>query len=110
MAVDWDALVGRPTVAIFGEPVIWIDGTGAPMFLTGVFDSAYRPVVSLGDYTDVSITTLSPVLGIQLTEWPVRPFQGQQLEIRGRIYSVKNVEDDGHGHAKLILNLGAYEP
>jgi hypothetical protein len=108
--IDWDAVVGRPTVSVFGEPVIYTDGSGTPHCFQGVFDSAYKPVMSLGDYAEVAITTAMPVLGVQLSQCPVPPFQGMMLEIRGRIYSVKNVESDGHGHAKLTLNLGAYEP
>jgi hypothetical protein len=108
--IDWDAVVGAPVTRVFGEPALYRDGGGRERCFLGVFDSAYRPVMSLGDYADVSITTVAPVLGVQLREMPCPPFQGMQLVIRGRIYSVKNVEDDGHGHAKLTLNLGAYEP
>jgi hypothetical protein len=108
--IDWEKVVGLPTLAIFGEPVVWIDHAGFPRRFSGVFDHAYRPVMSLGDYAEVSVTTVSPCLGVQLSDCPVPPYQGQQLAVRGRVYSVKNVEPDGHGHAKLLLNLGAYEP
>jgi hypothetical protein len=107
--IDWDAVVGTPVTSVFGETVIYKDGAGVPNCFLGVFDSAYRPVMSLGDYADVSITTVMPVLGVQLSEMPCPPFQGMQLLIRCKTYSVKNVEEDGHGHAKLTLNLGSYE-
>jgi hypothetical protein len=108
--IDWDRTVGLPTLSVFGEPVVWVDPHGRPRLFSGVFDHAYRPVMSLGDYPDVSITTVAPCLGVQVSVMPTKPFQGQQLEIRGRIYSVKIVEDDGHGHAKLLLNLTSFEP
>jgi hypothetical protein len=108
--IDWDRVVGVPTLEVFGEPVRWVDPKGRPRRFLGVFDNAYRPVMSLGDYADVSIATVAPCLGVQISKCPVPPFQGMQIEIRGRIYSVKIVEDDGHGHAKLLLNLTSFEP
>jgi hypothetical protein len=108
--IDWDRVVGRPALSVFGEPVFYTNPKGCRHCFQGVFISAYRPVASLGDYADVAITTVTPALGVQLSQCPVTPFQGMQLSIRGRIYAVKQVEDDGHGHAKLLLNLGSYEP
>jgi len=110
--IDWDLLVGQPTNGIFGETVELAEASPCPRTFQGVFDSAYLEVQSLGGemIADLNITTRQPVLGVQLSTMPVEPFQGMELVIRDKIYSVKEVRPDGHGHAKLLLNLGSYEP
>jgi hypothetical protein len=110
--IDLDALVIGPTIGVFGETVALADGSAAPPTFQGVFDSAYLELPALGGemIADLNISTRRPVLGVQLSSMPVEPLQGMELVIRGKIYSVKEVREDGHGHAKLLLSLGSYEP
>jgi hypothetical protein len=110
--IDLDALVIGPTIAVFGESVELAETSPSPRTFQGVFDSAYLELPALGGevIADINITTRQPVLGVQLSAMPVAPFQGMELVIRDKIYSVKEVREDGHGHAKLLLNLGSYEP
>jgi hypothetical protein len=110
--IDLDALVIGPTIAIFGEPVTYADEQGVIQTVSGVFDSAYRALPALGgEYVmDIHSTVLVPVLGVRMSDFPVSPYQGMELTIRSNVYAIKEVQTDGHGHAKLLLNLGSYEP
>lgn len=104
--VDWDALVLSPLQAVFGEPVTFISASGSPFTGMGVFDEAYREVDLAGG---MAVTTETPVLGIRLSAFqsPFQavPLQGDKLFIRGRNYVIREVQVDGHGAAKLLLNL-----
>jgi hypothetical protein len=118
MAVDWSRLVIGPTVEVFGVRVLF--NSGEHFFdITGVFDEAYLELTPLGrggDDTETfslgspgAITSERPVLGVQLSQFPHYPKQGDTLEIlegeqRGERFVVKEVRPDGHGWAKLPLN------
>jgi hypothetical protein len=120
MAIDWNALVIGPTIAVFGENVTYY-GQRSYFAITGVFDEAYTELTPLGrggmaseslslGYPG-SITTEMPVLGVQIAQFPFssQPEQGDTLVIcrTGATYVVKEVRLDGHGGAKLLLNLQA---
>jgi hypothetical protein len=109
MAVDWDANVLAPCAEVFGEPVTYTPANGSPFPITGVFDEAYHEVVMLDN--GPAITSESPVLGIRYAEFPTGhpPRKGDTLLIvsANTIYTVKDVQPDGHGHAKLMLNVKA---
>lgn len=104
--IDWDALVLAPQVEIFGEPVTFIPAAGDPPFLAaGIFDEAYRQI----DIADgQAVTTECPVLGIRVSAFqsPLQalPKQGDQVNIRGTSYTIREVQLDSHGGAKLLLN------
>lgn len=116
MAVDWDALVIGPTVGIFGGPALYIIGNDS-FEITGVFDEAYVELTPLGKGgmdsegfalgSPGSITTEMPVLGVQLSQFKPwqQPQQGHMVQIGNEIYFVKEVRPDGHGSAKLLLNV-----
>jgi hypothetical protein len=113
MAVDWDTLVIGPTIACFGEPVSY-QAANATFPIMGVFDEAFKELTPLGagevTFSDVSlgslVTTERPVLGVQLSQFPLAspPTQADLLVARGACYIVKEVRLDGHGGAKLLLN------
>jgi hypothetical protein len=116
MAVDWDSLVIGPTVEIFGEHVRYMPVAGGkPFNITGVFDEAYIQLTPLGrggiDQENFalgspgSITTEMPVLGVQLSQFRTPPDQDDVLVVRDQRYAVKEVRLDGHGGAKLLLNM-----
>jgi len=122
--IDWDTIVIGPTVAVFGQPVLYkpmvsagpvgprdsrVPAT-APFAITGVFDAEYLELapLAIGDMIGLpsQITSARPVLGIQLSQFLTPPAQGDRLTIieTGRVYVVQEVQPDGHGGAKLPLN------
>lgn len=111
--IDWDALVIGPAVAIFGETVAYTPQSGETMAITGVFDEAYKPLLPLGgsmgrEPLDIGMTgdtvSAGPVLGVRLADFPVPPAQGDALVVRGTAFVVREVQADGHGAVKLLLN------
>lgn len=104
--VDWDALVLGPLQQVFGETVTFMPATGTPFAGTGIFDEAYREVDLAGGE---AVTTECPVLGIQTSAfqspYQALPRQGDSLFIRGSTYVIREVQVDGHGGAKLLLNV-----
>ncbi|KWT89350.1 hypothetical protein APY03_3429 [Variovorax sp. WDL1] len=46
------------------------------------------------------------MLGIRTSDFPVLPLQGDQILVpsRGKTYVIREVQIDGHGAAKLLLN------
>lgn len=109
--IDWDLLVGRPCVGIFGQPVLYTSATGQRFSILGVFDEAYTELTPLpgGGMMDVgdptNISTTRPVLGVQLAGFLVQPRQGDLLAVAGQLFWVREVRPDGHGAAKLMLNV-----
>lgn len=115
MPVDWDGLVIGPTQAIFSEAIpVQYTGAAGTIPITGIFDEAYLEVAPLGrggiDMEGLgfgspgAITTEMPALGVQLSQFPAAPAQGDTLIVRGCTYAVKEVRLDGRGAAVLLLN------
>jgi spore coat polysaccharide biosynthesis protein SpsF (cytidylyltransferase family) len=103
--IDWDALVLGPLQATFGEPVTFIPMSGdAPFVGSGIFDEAYQQV-AIADGQAVTIE--SPVLGIRVSAFQssmqALPKQADQVNVRGVNYTIREVQVDSHGGAKLIL-------
>lgn len=101
--IDWDAHVLAPLEGVFGEAVTYTPAVGLPFQISGVFDEAYREVELAGG---LGMTSEMPVLGVRLSQFSVAPKQGDQLTIQrtAATYAVKEVRQDGHGAAKLMLN------
>ena len=101
--IDWSSLVLGPVIGVFGQPAVYTQaGTNYP--LSGVFDEAYASVdVSSGQ----PVTTWSPCFGFNVSDLPVTPRQKDRLTITatGQTYIVRNVQPDGHGWCRLLLNL-----
>lgn len=108
--IDWDVLVLSPVMGIFGEgqdqaPVYTPRGGTAFTLPDAVFDRQFLAVTVAEDGSEVS--SRMPVLGVRLAACPVPPAQGDRVTIPsiGATYMVREVQADGHGHAKLLLNL-----
>lgn len=103
--VDWDAVVLGPVVGVFGEPVTYVPAAGQPITVSGVFDEAYTEVIVGGD--GIPVTSVMPVLGVRIAQFPQLPRQGDTLTVQrtGERFTVREVRDDGHGCAKLMLNF-----
>lgn len=101
--IDWDQVVIGPTVAVFGEAITYLPAAGGSLSITGVFDEAYSDVDLAGG---TAVTTDSPVLGVQLSQFPATPAQGDQLTVMrtATTYVIREVRPDGHGSARLLLN------
>lgn len=101
--VDWDTNVLAPLEGVFGEPVNYKTAAGVAVAgIVGVFDSAYRDV----DLADpLGTTTVTPVLGVRLAQFTNPPVQDDTVQIPSvnTTYVVRDVRNDGHGWAKLIL-------
>lgn len=108
MAVNWDSLVNAPALAVYGEAVTYTPAGGpstspGPFPLSGVFDEAYRQI---DVYSESPVSSTVPQLGVQLVTFPagVTPLQGDRILIRGASYTVREVQPDSHGWARLLLN------
>lgn len=108
MAIDWDAEVLGPVMGVFGEDQLpTYTPVNGPSFALAdaVFDREFQEVNLLGDGGDN--TTRRPVLGVRLSLFAWPPIQGDTVYIPsvGLNYLVREVQPDGHGHAKLMLQV-----
>lgn len=113
MAIDVDGLILGPCMGIFGEgqpsdsstwPVYTPRGLAPFALPDAVFDSEYEDVaVNPGDGSQS--TSRRPVLGVRVSLFPRSPAQNDTVFIpsAGKTYVVRDVQPDGHGHAKLML-------
>ncbi len=113
MSLDWDNLVLGPCEAIFGEtiPVIWQSAQGgSPVPTTGIFDQGYKGLDIIGGddgMMPMNITSSLPRLGVRLSQFPAAAAQGDTLIIRGMSYTIREIQPDSHGGARIDLNIGA---
>ncbi len=110
--IDWDALLLAPVMGVFGEGDPAIAAT-QPLFMPAigmsfrlpdaVFDAEYQQIEIEGEMS--ATTTSRPVLGVRLARFAVPPAQNDRVYIPSvaTVFVVKDVEHDGHGHAKLVL-------
>jgi hypothetical protein len=104
--IDWDADCLGPVMAVFGGGVNYRPRTGAAFDIAdAVFDAQYAYVVR-DPQTGEDVTTTSPVLGVRSILFPTPPKQNDSVLIgaSGVLYVVKDVQPDGHGHIRLLLN------
>lgn len=101
--IDWDSKVLAPLENVFGELVQFTPAAGAGFQVTGVFDEAYKEIDLAGG---MGVTSVMPVLGVRLSQFPSPPLQGDQLTIlrTAATYVVKEVRPDSHGSILLKLN------
>ena len=119
MAVDWDALNTACMAAFGNEPgegdalISYLPQGAAPFPIQAVFDRAYLDVLPMGGAGGSearpmgaagNVSARKPVLGVQLSQFPVQPRQGDQASVGADTYLVKEVRPDGHGWALLHLS------
>lgn len=107
MAIDWDKEVLAPVMQVFGEDLLplYAPRDGAPFLLScAVFDSEYLEISDMSGDT-AGQSTQRPVLGVRLSLFASPPAQNDTVTIpsTGKTYVVRDVQPDGHGHAKLML-------
>ncbi len=102
--IDWESKVLSPCIGVFGEPATYKAGSGAWSPVSVVFDNAYKEIT----WSDLGteLTTIYPIAGVALSDFPSSPVQGDQLKITrtGKTYVIREVRLDSHGGALLILN------
>jgi hypothetical protein len=103
-AIDFASLTA-PCNASFGEPAIYQPAAGGSTAINGVFDEAYEELTLTKDGS--SVTSASPILGMQPSDLPAPPLRGDRLTIlrTGEIFIVKEVRPDSHGWAILMLDF-----
>lgn len=106
--IDWDSAVLGPLQGVFGQPAEYTPAGGETVPITVVFDEAY---LGVDEATGLPVTTARPVAGVQVSQLPAGydagNAQGDLLRIvkTGVLYVVKSGKPDGHGHARLDLNV-----
>ena len=112
--IDFDKVLG-PCMQVFGESVVYTAPGHLPQSITGIFDRAYLELLPMGGNLGQepmqfgaagNITDRRPILGVQLSQFPHPPQRGDAVRLPQRgnlLFEVKEVQEDGHGGAKLIL-------
>ena len=111
MSVNWDSLVIGPVCDIFGGAVTYTPVGGLPFSVdNAVFDKAILKEAIFQDGT-VGVTTTKPTMGVQLSKFPSIPIQNDRVFVGiyegmaiNTTFAVKEVREDGHGWAFLLLN------
>lgn len=112
MAVDFDALVTKKVMGIFGEATKPVytpvkSQPGQPGYaIDGIFDRDQVTVldeIAASEMQAAGHSTSAPVLGIRLADLAAPPKQGDRVTIRGVAYQVWDIHDDEDGYADLIL-------
>lgn len=110
MALDLDTILNGAVMDLWGEPAVFtpvVSDSGAlPFAGRGIFDEAHEIVleqIAASELTAAGHSTTAPVLEVRLSEFTRRPRIGDQVEVRGRLFSVWDARPDGAGHADLIL-------
>lgn len=109
MSIEWDDLVLGPVMAVFGENAedqvpTYRPAGGTPFLLADVvYDEAYFNLDA--DQGGPATGTTKPIIGVRLSLFPAPPKANDKITIprAGCTFIVKDVEVDGHGHAKLSL-------
>ncbi len=122
MGIDWQAKVGQPCNAVFGDPGLYVPRDGSPVYLVNaVFDEGYKGILMIGD--EAVTTDAAPVIG--LNDWQnaghllwdqddriVMPVSldglgGYTIPAGARTFIVKESQPDGKGCTYLTLNKTA---
>lgn len=102
--IDFDKLVLAPCQEVFGEPATFTPVASAPGASPYAGRGIYteRPVdVQLVDGNVLS--SAEKWLDIRLSEFSTAPAQGDRVELRGRVFAVEDLDDDGQGGSRLTL-------
>jgi hypothetical protein len=110
VAVDFDKLVLGPLMdpsTGFGEDWHYTTTLGRTFTLQAVFDEIAHAVIF--DHDSAGISTVKPMLGVQLSQVPpgIELSQGDTVRRAAtrQKYKVTDVNPDGIGHARLPLML-----
>jgi|ERR1043166_1155932 hypothetical protein len=100
MPVDFDALVNKPALDIFGKTILYKPQDGDSFTLTVVFDEAWRTLEvkspGRGGYS-LPVSTTRPQFGCRAADFPAgkKPEQGDGCTIDGVEHAVSDAQPDG---------------
>ncbi|MCP4352294.1 MAG: hypothetical protein GY795_43100 [Desulfobacterales bacterium] len=101
--IDFDKLVAKPCLKTFGQIALYKPQGRDAFNINGIFDAAHTVIESdgLAEYS-----TTRPMFDVSLADFPatVEPVQGDLIEISGANYKVVDIQPDGVGMVKLLLN------
>ena len=101
MAIDFDTLVLGPCHNTFGQTATYKPQGAASFPISVIFDKAYEGLTIIEGQ---AITEKTPVVGVRISEFITYPRQNDTITISTETYQVREVRDDSHGAAKLMLN------
>ena len=93
MADDWSVFMDP---ADFGESAAWETQEGEFVTLDGIFTAAAEVVLD-------GVSAVMPVLTVAETQVPETAAQGDDLEVRDVNYRVADLQPDGSGLTRVIL-------
>ncbi|WP_170561408.1 head-tail joining protein [Ruegeria atlantica] len=94
---DWDVFFDP---ADFGQSAAWDTQAGDFVNLDGIFEEA-REVALSGD--TVGASAVLPVLTVATSQVPATAAQGDDLEINSVNYRVTDIQPDGSGLTRVVL-------
>ena len=102
MLPDIASLALKAVVKVMGErsPIIYRRGSDVQQ-IGGVFQASH---VGLDPETGVQVRSTQPVLLINGAELTIEPRQGDEVEVRGGWFKVRDQQADGHGGWLLMLH------
>lgn len=87
-------------IGVMGEPITY-RRRGEQWPARGVYQASY---VALDQDTGVQVRSTQPVLLVKRTDLPVSPQQGDEVEVRGKAWHVRDPQPDGHDGWLLMLH------
>lgn len=93
--------VMRICTETFTTLVTYTPVVGAPFSVKGIFDAAYQEVQILDG---AAVQTTQPKLGIRLSDFAVKPKEGDRCTINSVVYRVTEYRPDGEAGASLMLH------
>jgi hypothetical protein len=87
-------------VKTMGEPVVY-HRRGEQHEARGVFQASH---VGLDPETGVQVRSTQPIVLINGWSLPFKPAQGDEVEVRGARYKVRDAQPDGHTGVLLMLH------
>jgi hypothetical protein len=100
MRNDLASIALRAVVRVMGELVAY-RRRGEQWPVSGVFEANH---VGLDPDTGVQVRSTQPALLIQGSALPMDPQQGDEVDVRGVSYVVRDPQPDGHGGWLLLLH------
>lgn len=87
-------------VRVMGEPVT-LRHRGQAATARGVYQDGY---VGLDPETGVQVRSTQPVVLINRDDLPFKLQQGDEVEVRGGVFKVRDVQPDGHSGVLVMLH------
>jgi hypothetical protein len=100
MRRDLASIALRAVVRVMGEPIIY-RRRGEQWSARGEYQA--NPV-TIDPETSIQVRSTQPALLVNGADLPVRPQQGDEVDVRGKTWQVSDSQPDGHGGWLLMLH------